>query len=108
MSMNCPYCAEAINRKSLIFSAVKSCESCGKNYCMGNFKQFLSFGLLGLVSLFGLLFASAYFEYPLSNFLMFGVNMVVMLIGAELIIRPVPYPANALQEKGIKNKLSSD
>ncbi|PMJ97872.1 hypothetical protein [Vibrio sp. 10N.261.55.A7] len=91
MSLNCPDCKAPLNAKELFLNSITTCKVCEKNCCMGNLIQYLTIALVGLISLFGLLFISTTFEKSVQLFLSLGGSLICISITGLIVLRPVKY-----------------
>ena len=87
----CPHCQHPFPKKDIWLKAVLTCDECQKVSCFGNFKQWLSCGLIALISVFIGLLVLPKPDHLFGLILLIAASLTVFTVSIRFLIRPVPY-----------------
>jgi|GEM_PF-4873437 len=91
MKYSCPHCKAEISNKDALLKGIITCNSCKKQSALGSFMQFLTAGLISLMSVFIVSYGLQNFNFAAKNILSIGVVILVLAVAMYLIVRPVAY-----------------
>lgn len=87
----CPHCQHPFPTKDIWLKAVLTCTECHAESCFGNFKQWLSCGLIALISVFIGLLVLPKPDHLFDLILLIAASLTVFTVSIRFLIRPVPY-----------------
>ncbi len=87
----CPHCQHPFPSKDIWLKAVLTCAECQEASCFGNFRQWLTCGLIALMSVFIGLLILPKLNHLFGLILLIAVSLTIFAVCIYFFIRPVPY-----------------